>query len=72
MVTHTWVTRAHCPECDQTFWTNPGSPNVYCSCGASGIVGDVLVGNAEDITDEDFFLQEVKDDLHTDDVELEH
>lgn len=61
-VTHTWITRVHCSECDQCSWTNPGSASVVCRCGTSAIHDDVLV-TGEVVTDEEMFKQAVADDL---------
>lgn len=57
-VVHEWVARARCPECSQYLWTNPGSPNVICSCGSSMIIDDVIV-SGEAVTSSYDFRQAV-------------
>lgn len=67
---HTWVTRAHCPGCDQFLWTNPGSGSVICGCGASEIQEDVVI-TGDVVTDEVVFAQAVADDLNVSVEDLE-
>ena len=53
-VVHEWVTRARCPDCLQYLWTNPGSPNVICSCGSTMIIADVIVSGEAVTSAHDF------------------
>ena len=69
-ITHTWVTRGHCGACGQYSWTNPGSVNVTCRCGASRIENDVLV-TGEAVTDEAVFRAAVCADIQVSDADLE-
>jgi len=70
-VTHTWVTRAYCPGCGDHLWTTPGSGRIFCTCGGAEIRDDVVI-TGEEVSDDALFLQVVRDDLHDDDVIVEH
>lgn len=45
-VVEKWVERAYCPACEQYLWSNPGSPNIMCRCGHSGIINHQRTGGA--------------------------
>lgn len=52
---HIWITRAKCNTCGY-FWTNPGSPNVVCACGASSIFDNIITAGNEVLDDAEFEL----------------
>ena len=68
--THTWVTRAHCSECDTYLWTNPGSPSVLCRCGTASIIDNVIVVGDE-VTSDYTFRQAVLADLNIPSADLD-